>query len=53
MRERLGSSNTGAAGRLAGSGRAASPLRNAGSRLLAPLRSLRLAIRRALLRVLR
>ncbi len=54
MRERLGSSNTAAAGRLAGSGRRpGSPLRSSGSRLLAPLRKLRVAVRRVLLRVLR
>lgn len=50
-RERIGSSNTAAAGRIAaGQGLVKQPL---GQRLLAPAKRARLAARRALLRVLR
>jgi hypothetical protein len=48
MRERIGSANTAAAADLA-----AAPRRATGSPLLAPLRRLRLLIRRLVLRVLR
>ena len=49
MRERLGSADTAAAARLAGSGTAGS----LGARLRRPLARARLAVRRMLLRVLR
>ena len=53
MRERLGSSNTAAAGKLAAAERPAAPLRAAVNGVLGPLRKLRLWLRKLLLRVLR
>lgn len=53
MRERLGSANTAAAGKLAAADEPAAPVRTAMSRALGPLRKLRLWARKVLLRVLR
>ena len=52
MRERIGSSNTAAAGRLA-SGRSAAPRAGLVASVRAPVARLRLALRRMLLRILR
>lgn len=53
MRERLGSSNTAAAGRIAGGGSAGGSRRSARATVRAPFARARLSLRRLALRVLR
>ena len=53
LRERIGSSNTAAAGRLAGAGSADPSRRSARATVRAPLARARLALRRVALRLLR